>query len=820
MLSTLILCAGTMAAASPPAEDRSWLLARDGRVRSGERAVYRVSLPPIAPGQQARLSVRMRVDWPGLAGFNPWTVIGVNGAALTCKDLINKPSEFTCRNGVEGTWARGPQWVLLYSQDFSDQAVTLPIPWGFPNQDPYAFQWDVTPYLRPGENTISVEHLKLLAQETVQVIKDLDLRVGRPVPSRNTTDTVSPAPRGPLPLCVASGRKRVAMEAALSPGGSLRVRVAGRTFALETFTSEPGGKWTQSRADGGPWHRLQRPSVTTARAVWRGRHYRVEREVSLCDDHLAISDRLTNTSDALVGVIYRNRLDLSGQPRPKQVLLCGKTPCSATGQDEPSHPSAMALWDDLAMGIFAEDDIYRVHVRCTAVGASGATGSASAPGATGSASAFDGLEIADPRLGIGPGQSHVLQWSIYPAPGGDYWDLVNAVRRNWGSNITIPGPGSFDFLMHRGKSQEEFDRFVAARKLAFAVSDQTVYGDGGWAVEKVAEGTDIPNATPWCHAARTWVERMHRASPNIRCLVYMHPTICTKKNGQTLYADSRLLDCSGAPVMPPAPVPLYQYIPTLGDSYGKAYLETFHWIISEIRADGIYMDEFANGSYPQYVYHTAWDGCSLDINQETHEVAGRCASSVLLMQPWKGAVVRYLKEHGKILLGNSPAFTRTMLQWQMPLFTETMSLSFLRDMHFCTPLGLGNNAADPSLASCAKMVRKALDHAGTIMMYDWSTAPEGFHFQHVMFPLTPEELRAGMVLGRERILTNRSGRYGWPDGADAEVYVFDGAGKRVPSPSLDRRQPGGRTTLELRMPGDHFAVLVKRQTAAQSRSAE
>lgn len=46
-------------------------------------------------------------------------------------------------------------------------------------------------------------------------------------------------------------------------------------------------------------------------------------------------------------------------------------------------------------------------------------------------------------MGIPSGGSAVLEWSIYPVVG-DYWDFVNAVRRNWEVNFTITGPFSFN----------------------------------------------------------------------------------------------------------------------------------------------------------------------------------------------------------------------------------------------------------------------------------------------------------------------------------------------------------------------------------------
>jgi hypothetical protein len=88
--------------------------------------------------------------------------------------------------------------------------------------------------------------------------------------------------------------------------------------------------------------------------------------------------------------------------------------------------------------------------------------------------------------------------------------------------------------------------------------------------------------------------------------------------------------------------------------------------------------------------------------------------------------------------------------------------------------------------------------------------PPTWPFVSVMFPITPVELRGGMVLGKERIQTAISGNFGWPDGAAADVYVIDGNGNRVVSPQVKDVGKNDRHLYEIRMPSDHFAVLVKR----------
>jgi hypothetical protein len=88
--------------------------------------------------------------------------------------------------------------------------------------------------------------------------------------------------------------------------------------------------------------------------------------------------------------------------------------------------------------------------------------------------------------------------------------------------------------------------------------------------------------------------------------------------------------------------------------------------------------------------------------------------------------------------------------------------------------------------------------------------PKTKPFIAYMHPITPMEIRAGMILGEERIITDRSGRYGWPDGSAADVYEFDSDGQLVPNPKVSETRDGGALRIKLRMPSDHFAVLVKK----------
>ena len=102
-----------------------------------------------------------------------------------------------------------------------------------------------------------------------------------------------------------------------------------------------------------------------------------------------------------------------------------------------------------------------------------------------------------------------------------------------------------------------------------------------------------------------------------------------------------------------------------------------------------------------------------------------------------------------------------------------------------------------------------LDHGALIAPYVWTTQRPDFPYVQTLFPVTIEELREGVILGRERILTHRSGRFGWPDGKPGKVCVVDGDGQRAANPSVTEVREAGQWLAEMRMPGDHFAVIVK-----------
>ena len=776
MLVTIIIPA-LLAAAVASAQEPTVILADHESVAPSTQELQ-FTVPDFSIEHQVRLSLLARIDFKSLAGSNPWLRVAANGTFLTKPDLLNKTHEFKLKRGLDLTWSAGDRWRLLYSPDFEAAVTNVEDVNSCPDADPYHFVWDITPYVQPGENTLTLEHLHILVEPSTIVLKDISVEVGRAISSPE--EPTAPAPVGPLPAFVGGGAKDVPIQATLNPSGALRVEAGGRTFDFTTRVGLPGGEW----------HATENSDEDSGASVtWSAGACEFERTISVRPDHVHVADTLTNTSAELLGVILEHNTSLADAP--DGVRVCGREAFSDTMELRNSyHPSVFAKWADAGLGIIAEDDILRVH----------------------NVSSIDpkAMGIGDDRLGIDAGASVTLEWSVYPVPGGDYWDFVNAVRRNWDSNFTIPGPFVFGGPYPEGESDEWYGNWVRERNMKIVAGNIAKYPDG-----KYAHGTGMLFAPEWVAREAEWVQGMQAGAPEVDVVAYLHAQCSTEPDAPTKYADSLLIDSTGKHLTYPYRYPLPLYLPTRDNAYGKALWGFVNGLLDDVGVSGIYWDEMSY-SVLQYAYDTTWDGCTVSIDRATHEVTGKLTSVALATQSLKLDIVKHVRDRGLFLMANGQPMTRTMHAQKIVRFVETGTYSAMINTHLACPLGLGNHHTDNSQADVATHVRRLLEHGGLHYGHYFRHEPEDWHFQSIMYPITPVEIREGMVLGQERIHTARSGRFSFPDGSPAEVYVVDADGARVEGGMVEESVDGGRRTYEIRMPGDHFAILTQQDQMTNS----
>jgi hypothetical protein len=759
-------------------------LAADRQIPAQAEAALRFDLPALAPGTQVRLVLDARIEWESLGGSTFAVTIEINGQGLPGRHLLNKPLAFAMRNDDELTWAAetGHGYRLMYSPDFSDRIATdESYEYGIPDTDPFHFVWDITPYVRAGSNEVNFATLQGMSL-TVR-LRNVAVEVGealaRPAPPAAAPPATATAAAGALPVYVPHGPVRIADVIGVSSAGRLRFTAGGRRFLVHSRTSLPQGQWSDGSQGTETWRRLRRGKTFTCQ--WTEAQYTVARRVTLHPDHIAVADTLRNTGDALVGLIHEIRLDLP-EP-PQRMFLAGNVVRHLRQRSSPAHPTALAEFDGLVLGLVAEDDIFRVHSRV------GVTD--------------DALLLADPQLGIAPGQAHTLEWSIYLVPGGDYWDVVNAIRRNWGSNVTLRGPSRWVHPAGVPTQPEAAGTWLDGAGMVilcnptFGTEEEKAQGI------TLEHGTALPLCQAWCEQAAAAARALRAAVPTVEPFIYTHQNLCTEPGHENKYSDSRARDPAGKPattVYSPSPS---LFIPTLEDSYGQALLAVYRLIVERLDAN-VYIDEITASNVPPFgAYAGVWDGCTATVDPASHAVTGQPSSAILLMQPWRAALLDYLTSHGKTVIANGPPYTRTMLKWPVQYFVESEPEDrTMVGAHLGHPLCLAQ-PYNPEAHARYAAARRLLDRGGIQFVWFSAAAP--------VFPLTPIELRPGVVIAEERILTNRSGRFGWGDGSTAEAYVFDATGARVATPDARPLRRWGKALTELHLPADHLAILVRQR---------
>jgi len=251
----VVVMGALMAAGAAHGEDRV-LLSAESRIQSPESLTLTFDLPELKPGEQVRLALDARLDWPGVNGSNPWFSVNINGHALSGPDLVNKPLDFMMLDGVEASWVRGSLWRTVMSQDFSDRIKTHKYAHAVPWTDPFRFVWAVTRWAKSGQNKVVIHHPSLYAKPTTLVLREIAVEHGAPIPSA-AASVVTPAPTGPLPVYlvdnphrgrgaegvaggrgVADGDVRPAAVLSRFPHERARGQMGGREGRIEAYRSD------------------------------------------------------------------------------------------------------------------------------------------------------------------------------------------------------------------------------------------------------------------------------------------------------------------------------------------------------------------------------------------------------------------------------------------------------------------------------------------------------------------------------------------------------------------------------------------------------
>ncbi|MBM3475457.1 MAG: hypothetical protein FJX75_19505, partial [Armatimonadetes bacterium] len=607
-----------------------------------------------------------------------------------------------------------------------------------------------------------------------------------------------------------TGGSRIAADGLqVRVGRSGAVQVArGEGFCVaESAYSCPGDKlgWNrlserQAEAETGWATKPERLDARTIRVTARGAHYGLERVVRIDKGRVEVQDTLGNASQEPVGILVQHHL-LTPHLLTNARLGYGS-----------ADPIVFASQPECDLGLVAEDDVSRAQL---------------APFASANRAGFRLDHFA-----LAPGAKHTLRWAVYVlAPTGDALALVNAVRRDWGSNHTVLGPGSFfDANDPIIGDPARLKAYLTRRKLRVAMLSPWLDYDPGSMnrvltraeykalMQRAAAAIKGADSEVKCIGSieTDWVTIDPAAIPGGEGLPVdgpggHGPTWVTPEQTRILDAaalpwrDSLKRDIDGRVILelysrggkPQTALGVY---PRVGNYQAQFLIEQARFLIEDVGLDGFYIDEFA----PYWVKsYDRWDGFTVDIDRATGAVVRQYTDAALAGAAFRKQLCEYALSKNAAMVANTFGTTCAENALSVMRFAETWSnfdvLSlprtgkppfnqYIASGQFGTPIGLGVLAPSRGTNSAELLMRGLilyLRHGVLYYHYFYGDIPQTGEgsgeygpINH-MFPITPIELFEGGIIGRERIISCVSQDFAWRGPAEPTILIFGPDGRQV-----------------------------------------
>jgi hypothetical protein len=709
------------------------------------------------------LSLKARIDSLNLAGHTNIMGLYVSGQEIDSLRLVNKDLVFQTENGSINYWYSRSGWRLLYSPNYLD-AEKPGSSYTVIGGGAYDFVFDVTDLFNRNR-PIEIRIKNLMWDSLKKPIIISDLKIERLTKEEYIARFGGGSFNGSedaLKMIVPKWDTSIDYKLEVKPNGGLQVEFKDRLFSIISEFSSPTKEWNYFGISDGKDLRnkkiflksVKEVSPTEYEIIGECESYRIIRRVLKRSDHMDFYDEIINLSQEDIGIIIKNQVHTcerdNKELKPDILYLRGiKIPTKEGRTFQPENPTVFWANGDMGMGLVAVDDVYRVHselyLKDNVAG------------------------IDDPYFAIAAGETYTIKWSLYLVKSNDYYDFINAIRRDWEVNFTLHGFGAF---FRVGKTQSEYMEWLDTTGVKYPMSMISgSYKDIG---SGSAHGSGFANqASKYRFGLAESIRTMKNVKPQIFPIVYFHAQISTEDGAGEKYKDSRvILKTMSQGVYSSSTLPLFYG--TLENSYGQELFKYMNLVMDEIGASGVYWDEMSYSRYP-YTYDV-WDGHTGEISQSSMQLTRKMAHIALLTQPLKLALIEQVQNKGGIFIANGHPVTETMSKVHFPRFVETGSLSHLTKGHLYSPIGLGDHLSEKSSTDVYEGVLAHLEY-GTLY-YCYNQVPDSpDNILSRMYPITPLELHNGYIIGEERIITSKTGLYGWDDNSEFVIYLYGKDGR-------------------------------------------
>ena len=647
---------------------------------------------------------------------------------------------------------------------------------------------------------------------------------------RTEVEKLQPLSAKPVPALKGEVLGAPGSTLTVARSGAMQLKIGRETYSFSSAYSYPGTtigyhlfSWdAQPDAD---WKTRfsrdkQKPLVSVG---GDSKRYSVARTVKYSAGRFLISDTVENKTAEPLGMSIRYEVIAPKRFGPGDVYFAGNADVQTLDACA-VNPTVFVRQSGSSAGVVVEDNVLRLQMAALNNG--------------------NAIQFGTEHFGLAPRQKYTVEWTIYPSRDRDYFAFINRVRRDWKVNITIPGPFAFsegdvipsrkielyavppwfEYATGSGMSKEEFKKILQPKlaKLYAAQPDAVTLGmieTNLIAVErKTIPGSEIlpPSDRAGgrgtygleCTAEQT---KLFEKSPWFDCML---KTADGRVLIDTYYPDKDFVDL----MVYPAP----------GNYQLRFLLDEIDYLMDEVGFKGIYIDQFTLAvrglGQKDRCDFSKWDGHTVDLN-ERGEIARKYTDASLVGAPARRTIIKHILDKGGVVVTNGHSVVRETTGLPCLNFQETEWVSYnpvehlqdeppiLGDMaagHLDTPIGLGIRPArfgDEGKEHLAEIIHKwvitCLKNGQLYYYYESRIPAEGpgsgeYGAINHMFPFTPVELHSGWLVGKERIITAKSGTFVWNHPGKPTCLLFDLKGRpNTPEVRMVQRGKAWDVTVKL-----------------------
>lgn len=797
---------------------------------------FKVTLPPKA-GYRRVLRCRSRLSYGGI-GSNSNLGVRINGKDLTKENeaqlhrMLNRGAFYMGGNesiiaaGSRITVMHGPSWGPYSRHGTSPEAQK--INW---------YYVDIDDLLNEKENTITFFN----ASNTGYFNERRGFKNGAPflrvyniaagyVP--NECATLSPARKVITRQSVESKNRFKAANYTLSvaPQGGLQIAFGKQKFFLETRFSYPKAGFNAFDCAGAvpvnpekefTGSIIQDKNVFTY--TFAGKYYRITRQLKCADNAIHVTEKIENISNAPLGM--KVSVELISDTRADLVRKngCQLYENALSSHNYPNGNSSI-FWgfnkNRQGVGFILVDDIFRVQASYRA--------------------ALMGGEVDTAHLGFDTGDCRTLEYSIYINPSADYYDFVNAVRKDWKVNDkTIPAMISWNSYHTTGSMNDLFCRRVDNLGSALIIDGQE------WFNARIYH-REFPDLK---EIMQPYIKRKDQAKalrPQVKTLLQfqkvfswrnkfdapdlMGDSLAKGKDGEILVYARAVKGGNPRSTYQSGEVGWYHgyHYPALGNSYYKYIMDVAKLAMDE-GFGGVYFDtpNYTAINYGRFTYDR-WDGITVDLNAD-FTIALKYTDLCLFSAEARYNIYDYITRRGGTVVLNSPPLIRKIQQMTAPVihFSEGDREDRLAQMHFTTPVMLGQHGSNGKAAYGRRatwmseedymddMVWKVKN--GILYSAYWPPRAPGMKGETIcerhewptrdMYPITVTDIHGGWIRGKERIITVNNGKFGWDEPVKSARIRIYGKNGRMVSDNMVNADSDGK--FDIKLPENGMAIIIR-----------